>query len=124
MVEAKKELAEARRLLEEQRTLVADVENERQGMGGKFQPAIKEAFHNALDQVALLNPRVDLSCTAFNYIVKDGALHSFNAMTNEWEPVYVPTMSSGGGEDIGPFQQGMPDKGAADDPKTVPTQDM
>lgn len=73
-------------------------------MEGEFGPAIKEAFQNALDQVALLNPGVDLSCTAFNCIVKDGALHSFNAATNEWEPVYVSTMSGGCREEIGPFQ--------------------
>lgn len=120
-----KELAEVKRLLEEQKTLVAKVEKEHQELEGEFGPAIKETFLNALNQVALLNPGVDLSCAAYNYIVKDGALHSFNAATKEWEPIYVPIMSGSDGEETGLFQQSMLDKGIVvpTDPEAVHPQD-
>lgn len=59
--------------MEELRIIVVALEKARAKLKEEIRLAIREAFDNALAQVRLLNPKVDLLYTLFNYIMKDGA---------------------------------------------------
>lgn len=104
--------------MEELRIIVVALEKARAKLKEEMRLAVREAFDNALAQVRLLNPRVDLLYTVFNYIMKDGGLVINNATIESWDPVPVLGLEAQDDVEIVPENSGIDEVAPENPPRS------